>query len=206
MIKHHHAVLLLDEIEKAHFDMYNILLQIMDYGRLTDNNGRKADFRHVIIIMTTNAGADMMERNTYGFADQINTDESLVAIKRRFTPEFRNRLDAILQFGYLDPYVVGQIVDKNFNELQAQLKPHGIKATMTQGARKWLVENGYDKNMGARPMERLFNERIRKPLSEEILFSSNSEERTVSIGASQNKLTIKVKSSAVKSLVKQEGS
>ena len=176
----------------------------MDYGRLTDNNGRKADFRHVIIIMTTNAGAELLERNTYGFGDSSNIDESMTAIKHRFTPEFRNRLDAVLQFNYLEPSVVNQIVDKNLNELKAQLKPHNLKPVLSQSARTWLVEHGYDRVMGARPMERLFNEKIRKPLSEEILFSAKKGRRTVSITADKGELQVKIRGMEKKTLVKQD--
>jgi ATP-dependent Clp protease ATP-binding subunit ClpA len=193
IIKQPHAVLLLDEIEKAHFDMYNILLQVMDYGMLTDNNGRKADFRHVIIIMTTNAGADILEKNSFGFAAQNNSTESLMAVKKRFAPEFRNRLDSILQFNYLDAKVVSKIVDKNLKELSQQLKPHRIRVSLSKSAKQWLIEHGYDRSMGARPMERLFNEQIRKPLSEEILFGSTKSDRVASISVKANCLCIKIK-------------
>jgi ATP-dependent Clp protease ATP-binding subunit ClpA len=169
-IRHPHAVLLLDEIEKAHPDMFNILLQIMDYGMLTDNNGRKADFRHVIIIMTTNVGAELLERNVMGFGEQDNSSDSLVALKGMFTPEFRNRLDAVIQFKHLDEDVILKIVDKNIKEMQKQLGDKDIKLTLTTPAKRWLVEHGYDRNMGARPMERLIQEKIKKPLAEEILF------------------------------------
>ena len=203
--KNPHAVLLLDEIEKAHFDMYNILLQIMDYGMLTDNNGRKADFRHVIIIMTTNAGADMMEKNSFGFASQSNIDESISAVKRRFTPEFRNRLDAILQFNYLEAPTVSKIVEKNLRELTAQLKPHSLRVTLTRAAKQWLIENGYDRKMGARPMERLFNEQIRRPLSDEILFGHGGKEpRVVQVGVQDGKITIKVKPDSKKNLLNND--
>jgi ATP-dependent Clp protease ATP-binding subunit ClpA len=205
VIKQPHAVLLLDEIEKAHLDMYNILLQIMDYGRLTDNNGRKADFRHVIIIMTTNAGAELLERNSYGFAAQTNSSDSLGAVKRRFTPEFRNRLDSILQFNYLEPQVIAKIVDKNFKELCRQLKQHDIKITLTPSAKKWLINNGYDRKMGARPMERLFNEQIRKPLSEEILFGSVADStRSFSVTVHDGGLKIKAKSVKKKQLINKD--
>ncbi len=169
-IRHPHAVLLLDEIEKAHPDMFNILLQIMDYGMLTDNNGRKADFRHVIIIMTTNVGAELLERNVMGFNQQDNASDSLIALKNIFTPEFRNRLDAVIQFKHLDEDVILKIVDKNIKEMQKQLGDKDIKLTLTTPAKRWLVEHGYDRNMGARPMERLIQEKIKKPLAEEILF------------------------------------
>lgn len=167
--KHPHAVLLLDEIEKAHPDVYNILLQVMDYGRLTDNNGRTADFRHVMLIMTTNAGADQLERGIIGFADQDTHQESLGAIKRYFTPEFRNRLDAIIHFGYLDNLTVIKIVDKFIRELREQLKEKGVKMQISSAAKQWLAEQGYNDKLGARPMSRLIQEKIKTTLAEELL-------------------------------------
>ncbi len=196
IIKQPHAVLLLDEIEKAHMDMYNMLLQIMDYGMLTDNNGRKADFRHVIIIMTTNAGADLIERNTYGFNQQDHSEDGMGAIKNMFTPEFRNRLDSIVQFKHLETDVIGKIVDKNIKELQELLKVHNVKLSLSVQAKRWLVENGYNRTMGARPLERLIDREIKKPLADEILFGGLSTgQQQVNIGISGGSISIKVQQS-----------
>ncbi len=170
VIKKPHAVLLLDEIEKAHPDMFNVLLQVMDYGHLTDNNGRKADFRHVIILMTTNAGAEMLERNTIGFAEQDTHEDSNSAIKLMFSPEFRNRLDAIVQFKHLDATTIIKIVEKEMAELEQQLKEKEITLIMTREAKNWLAKEGYDRKMGARPLSRLIQERVKKPLADEMLF------------------------------------
>ncbi len=168
--KHPHAVLLLDEIEKAHPEVYNLLLQVMDHGTLTDNNGRKADFRNVILVMTTNAGAEQLARRSIGFADQDNTTDSMEVIKRMFTPEFRNRLDGIIQFRALTPETIGQVVDKFVMELEAQLEERGVTIDVDASARKWLAERGYDPVMGARPMTRVIREHLKKPLAEELLF------------------------------------
>lgn len=168
--KHPHAVLLLDEIEKAHPDVFNLLLQVMDHGTLTDTNGRKADFRHVILVMTTNAGAELLTRSSIGFNQQSHSADNLEAIKHCFTPEFRNRLDAIVTFNYLDPAVVAQVVDKFMLELEAQLEEKGVHLSVEPAARSWLADHGYDRFMGARPMARLIQEKIKKPLAEELLF------------------------------------
>lgn len=179
IIKHPYAVVLLDEIEKAHPELFNILLQVMDYGFLTDNNGRKADFRHAIIIMTTNAGAEDLERNTIGFSDQKNVDDNLGAIKGLFSPEFRNRLDAIVHFHHLDQAIVSRVVDKYIRELNEQLSEQHAHLEMTPQAKAWLVEHGYDRKMGARPMARLIQEKIKQPIAEEILFGKlGSNEKT----------------------------
>lgn len=170
VIKKPHAVLLLDEIEKAHPDMFNILLQVMDYGHLTDNNGRKADFRHVVILMTTNAGAHMLERNTMGFTDQDTQEDSHSAIKLMFSPEFRNRLDAVVQFKHLDSSTIIKIVEKEMGELELQLKEKGIALVVSREAKAWLALKGYDRKMGARPLSRLIQERVKKPLADELLF------------------------------------
>lgn len=170
VIKQPHAVLLFDEIEKAHPDIFNILLQIMDYGTLTDNNGRKADFRHVIIVMTSNAGAMSMERNVIGFSETDNADESLGDVKQVFSPEFRNRLDAIIQFKHLEKPTILKIVDKNINELQLQLDEHNVKLQVTSSAKKWFAEHGYDRHMGARPMARLIQQEVKQPIADELLF------------------------------------
>ena len=170
--KHPHAVLLLDEIEKAHPDVYNLLLQVMDHGTLTDNNGRKADFRNVIIVMTTNAGAEQMSRTSIGFANQDHSTDGMEAIKRGFSPEFRNRLDAIIQFAPLSPETVAHVVDKFLIELEAQLEEKKVTLKVDDAARKWLAARGCDPKMGARPMARTIQEYIKKPLAEELLFGS----------------------------------
>lgn len=170
VVKSPYAVLLLDEIEKAHPDVFNLLLQIMDHSVLTDTNGRKADFRHIILIMTSNAGASEIARNSMGFTRQDNTKDSLEIIKRQFTPEFRNRLDAIINFAPLDPQTIGLVVDKFIMELDEQLSQKGVTLIVEKSAREWLMEHGYDRMMGARPMERLIQEHIKKPLAEELLF------------------------------------
>jgi ATP-dependent Clp protease ATP-binding subunit ClpA len=170
IVKHPHAVLLLDEIEKAHSEVFNILLQVMDHGTLTDNNGRKSDFRNVVIVMTTNAGAEDMSRRSIGFSEQDNSSDGMEAIKRFFTPEFRNRLDAIVQFGSLDEATIGHVVDKFLIELEAQLEDKKVTLDVDESARQWLTINGYDPKMGARAMGRLIKEHIKKPLAEELLF------------------------------------
>jgi ATP-dependent Clp protease ATP-binding subunit ClpA len=168
--KHPHAVLLLDEIEKAHPDVFNLLLQVMDHGTLTDNNGRKADFRNVILVMTTNAGADQMSRPSVGFVHQDHLGDSLAVVKRAFTPEFRNRLDAIVQFGSLDEITIGHVVDKFIIELESQLEAKRVTIEIDELARAWLAKHGFDPMMGARPMARVIQEKIKRPLAEELLF------------------------------------
>jgi ATP-dependent Clp protease ATP-binding subunit ClpA len=168
--KNPHAVLLLDEIEKAHPDVFNLLLQVMDHGTLTDNNGRKADFRSVVIVMTTNAGASEMSRPSIGFTHQDHSSDGMEAIKKLFAPEFRNRLDAIIQFKPLDPAVITRVVDKFIYELEAQLQERGVTVDVADSAREWLAEHGFDAKMGARPMARIIQENIKKPLAEELLF------------------------------------
>jgi ATP-dependent Clp protease ATP-binding subunit ClpA len=172
--KHPHSVVLLDEIEKAHPEVFNILLQIMDHGTLTDNNGRKADFRNVIVVMTTNAGAESVSRRSVGFTEQDNSTDTMEAITRLFTPEFRNRLDAILQFESLSEEVVLTVVDKFLVELQSQLDDKRVTIDVDEEARRWLVTKGYDKHMGARPMARVIQEHIKKPLAERVLFGDLS--------------------------------
>lgn len=207
VLKHPHSVLLLDEVEKAHPDMFNILLQIMDYGMLTDNNGRKADFRHVIIIMTTNAGAEDMERNSVGFAAQGVDDDSMSAIKNMFSPEFRNRLDAIVSFKHLETPVVAKIVDKNMKELQAMLAKHDVQFSLSAAAKRWLVEKGYDRKMGARPMERLIQEKLKKPLADELLFGQlvNNAGAQVQVGVGPDGLKIKISAKRGAVLSKEAG-
>jgi ATP-dependent Clp protease ATP-binding subunit ClpA len=168
--KHPHSVLLLDEVEKAHPDVFNLLLQVMDHGTLTDNNGRKADFRHVVIVMTTNAGAFEMNRPSIGFTQQDHATDGMEAIRRLFSPEFRNRLDAIIQFSGLDPRTIQRVVDKMLVEVEAQLEQKGVQLHVDDSAREWLTRKGYDPKMGARPMARVIQEGIKRPLAEELLF------------------------------------
>jgi ATP-dependent Clp protease ATP-binding subunit ClpA len=165
-----HAVLLLDEIEKAHPDVFNILLQIMDYGKLTDHNGKTVDFRNVVLIMTTNAGASDLAKPAIGFARSARIGEDTEAINRMFTPEFRNRLDSIIPFSSLSPEVVAKVVDKFVMQLEEQLADRNVAIELSAAARKWLVERGYDQNFGARPLGRVIQEHIKKPLAEELLF------------------------------------
>ena len=170
ILKNPHAVLLFDEVEKAHPDVFNLLLQVMDHGTLTDNNGRKADFRNIILVMTTNAGAELMDRSSIGFTKQDHSTDGMEAIKRIFSPEFRNRLDAIIQFKPLDPETIGHVVDKFVIELEAQLEPKGVTIEVDTAGRRWLAQRGYDPKMGARPMARIIQEHIKRPLAEELLF------------------------------------
>ncbi|OBU07448.1 ATP-dependent Clp protease ATP-binding subunit ClpA [Morganella psychrotolerans] len=170
VIKNPHSVVLLDEIEKAHPDVFNLLLQVMDNGTLTDNNGRKADFRNVILVMTTNAGVRETQRKSIGFTEQDNSTDAMAEIKRVFTPEFRNRLDGIIWFNALSKPVIAQVVDKFIVELQAQLDAKGVSIEVSARARSWLAEKGYDPAMGARPMARLIQDKLKKPLANELLF------------------------------------
>ncbi|MDA8361920.1 MAG: ATP-dependent Clp protease ATP-binding subunit ClpA [Gammaproteobacteria bacterium] len=168
--KHPHAVLLLDEIEKAHPGVFNLLLQVMDHGTLTDNNGRKADFRHVILVMTTNAGAEQLSKKGMGFMPGEKTGDEGLAIQQTFTPEFRNRLDAVISFKPLSPQTIAHVVDKFIVELEGQLEEKGVNIEVDASARAWLARHGYDAAMGARPMARLIQDRIKKPLANELLF------------------------------------
>lgn len=172
VIKHPYSVLLLDEIEKAHPDVFNVLLQVMDNGTLTDNNGRKADFRNVILVMTTNAGARETERKSIGLIQQDNSSDAMGEVKKLFTPEFRNRLDNVIWFNHLSSEVIHQVVDKFIVELQVQLDQKGVSLEVSQPARNWLAETGYDRSMGARPMARVIQENLKKPLASELLFGS----------------------------------
>ncbi|MFN4148745.1 MAG: AAA family ATPase, partial [Rhodocyclaceae bacterium] len=165
-----HAVLLLDEIEKAHPDIFNILLQVMDHGTLTDNNGRKADFRNIVIIMTTNAGAEALQKTTIGFTTSKQPGDEMADIKRMFSPEFRNRLDAIVSFKPLDSAIILRVVDKFLMQLEAQLHEKKVEALFTDQLRAWLAEKGFDPLMGARPMARLIQDTIRAALADELLF------------------------------------
>jgi ATP-dependent Clp protease ATP-binding subunit ClpA len=168
--KHPHAVLLLDEIEKAHPDVFNLLLQVMDHGTLTDNNGRKADFRNLVLVMTTNAGAEETSRRSIGFTEQDHSSDGMEVLKRHFAPEFRNRLDAVVQFASLGSETIASVVDKFLFELEQQLVEKKVALSVDADARVWLAEKGYDRQMGARPMTRIIQNHIKKPLANEILF------------------------------------
>ncbi len=195
--KHPHCVLLLDEIEKAHPDVFNLLLQVMDHGTLTDNNGRKADFRNVVIVMTTNAGAQEMSRSSIGFTSQDHTSDGMEVIKRIFTPEFRNRLDAIIQFSGLSQEHIAKVVDKFIFELEGQLQEKHVTLVIEPEARVWMAEHGYDPKMGARPMARLIQEEIKKPLAEELLFGKLVNGGTVRVDVSEGKLLFDIEEPAV---------
>jgi ATP-dependent Clp protease ATP-binding subunit ClpA len=192
IIKHPHAVLLLDEIEKAHPDVFNLLLQVMDHGTLTDNNGRRADFRSVVLVMTTNAGAEQMSRRSIGFSIQDHSTDGMEIIKRAFTPEFRNRLDAIIQFKPLDPGTIGHVVDKFLIELEAQLDEKKVSLDVDDEARAWLAERGYDPKMGARPMARVLKESIKKPLAEELLFGRLANGGAVHVTVKDGELALEI--------------
>ena len=190
--KHPHCVLLLDEIEKAHPDVFNLLLQVMDHGTLTDNNGRKADFRHVTIVMTTNAGAQEMSRPSIGFTQQDNASDGMEAVRRLFSPEFRNRLDAIIQFAPLDAATIERVVEKLLVEVEAQLEQKRVMLTIDEAARRWIAQKGYDPKMGARPMARLIQDHIKRPLAEELLFGRlvNGGQVRVSLAADGDGLSL----------------
>ncbi len=188
VIKHPHAVVLLDEIEKAHPDIFNLLLQVMDNGTLTDNNGRKADFRNVIVVMTTNAGVSETVKKSIGLIQQDNSTDAMVEIKKVFTPEFRNRLDNIIWFNSLSEEVIHQVVDKFIVELQAQLDSRSVSLEISEEARNWLAKKGYDKAMGARPMGRMIQDNLKKPLANELLFGALVDGGTVKITLVDDKL------------------
>ena len=188
--KHPHSVLLLDEIEKAHPDVFNILLQVMDHGTLTDNNGRKADFRNVAVVMTTNAGAEQRHRRSMGFTPQDHSPDAMEAISKTFSPEFRNRLDAIVEFDQLDRSIIGRIVDKFIFELENQLEEKRVTLELTAPAREWLAEHGFDATMGARPMARVIQEHIKRPLADELLFGSLAGGGHVIIQAGADGITL----------------
>ncbi|MEM8844200.1 MAG: ATP-dependent Clp protease ATP-binding subunit ClpA [Pseudomonadota bacterium] len=192
ILKAPHCVLLLDEIEKAHPDVFNLLLQVMDHGTLTDANGRKVDFRNVILVMTTNAGAQEISRSTVGFTDQDHSSDGMEVIKRMFTPEFRNRLDAIIQFGELDQKTIGSVVDKFIAQMESQLSEKKVDLIFDEEARVWVGKEGYDPQMGARPMARVLQEHIKRPLSEEILFGGLAKGGTVRVSVKDNKLHLEI--------------
>jgi ATP-dependent Clp protease ATP-binding subunit ClpA len=179
-------VLLLDEIEKAHPNLFNILLQVMDHATLTDNNGRKADFRNVILVMTTNAGAQEMSRASIGFTKQDHSTDGMEVINKQFSPEFRNRIDAIIQFASLDHHSVKRVVDKLVVELEAKLDSNDVTLELDDAAREWIAARGYDPKMGARPMARIIQEQIKRPLAEELLFGSLADGGHVKITVGSN--------------------
>ena len=190
--KQPHAVLLLDEIEKAHPEVFNLLLQVMDHGTLTDNNGKKADFRNVIIVMTTNAGAERLGRSSMGFTQQDHLGDEIKEINRMFSPEFRNRLDAIIGFKHLDENTIGHVVDKFILELEAQLADRNVAIELEQEARAWLAKKGYDPTMGARPMARLIQEQIKRPLADELLFGRLANGGDVKVALKDDQLVFNI--------------
>ncbi|NQV60057.1 MAG: AAA family ATPase, partial [Alphaproteobacteria bacterium] len=188
-----HAVLLLDEIEKAHPDLFNILLQIMDYGKLTDHNGKHVDFRNVVLIMTTNAGAAEMSKMAIGFGRDMQVGADEEAINRLFTPEFRNRLDATISFSALPPEVISKVVDKFIGELSAQLGERKVSISISDAARDWLAEKGYDKLYGARPLGRIIQDKVKKPLADELLFGKLAKGGQVTVDMADGKLSFEFK-------------
>jgi ATP-dependent Clp protease ATP-binding subunit ClpA len=190
VVKHPHAVVLLDEIEKAHPDVFNILLQVMDRGTLTDTNGREANFKNVVLVMTTNAGAAVAARRTIGFVHQDHSTDAMEILKKAFTPEFRNRIDAIIQFKALDMEHILRVVDKFLIELEAQLHEKHVSLSAGPDARRWLAENGFDPMMGARPMARIIQYSIKRPLADELLFGKLAEGGRVDISVRDNKLAL----------------
>jgi len=204
--KHPHCVLLLDEIEKAHPEVFNLLLQVMDHGTLTDNNGRKADFRHVIIVMTTNAGTLEMGRASIGFTQQDHASDGMDAIRRLFSPEFRNRLDAIIQFAPLDGPTIERVVDKLVIEIEAQLEQKAVTLSIDDAARRWIAARGYDPKMGARPMARVLQEHVKRPLAEELLFGrlTGGGSVLVTLAADGESLALDVRPAKTPELLRQE--
>ncbi len=203
--QHPHAVLLLDEIEKAHPDLFNILLQVMDHGKLTDHNGKHVDFRNVVLIMTTNAGASDLAKEAIGIGRDKREGDDEEAIKNLFTPEFRNRLDSTIAFESLPPEIVELVVDKFIIQLEAQLEDRGVTFDLDEAARKWLVREGYDERFGARPMARVIQENIKKPLADELLFGKLERGGVVKVGAADGKLTLDVTPAKVKKKPKSGG-
>ena len=203
--QHPHAVLLLDEIEKAHPDLFNILLQVMDHGKLTDHNGKTVDFRNIILIMTTNAGASDMAKEAIGFGREVRQGEDDDAIKRLFTPEFRNRLDATITFAGLTPEIVGRVVEKFVMQLEAQLADRNVTIELSSAAKEWLAERGYERLFGARPLGRVIQEHIKKPLAEELLFGKLVKGGAVKVTMKDNKLEFEITEAALPALPKPEG-
>ena len=195
IVKHPHCVLLLDEIEKAHPDVYNVLLQIMDRGALTDTNGREANFKNVIVVMTTNAGAQTAARRTIGFVDQNHASDAMEVIRKAFTPEFRNRLDAIVQFGALDFEHILRVVDKFLIELEVQLQEKHVSLDVDSEARKWLAEHGFDPQMGARPMARVIQDNVKRALADELLFGKLADGGKVRLTVRDDQLKVETEAS-----------
>ena len=185
-----HAVLLLDEIEKAHGDVFNVLLSVMDHGKLTDNNGKASDFRHVILLMTSNVGARDLARRQVGFHGGRDVGEADREFKRMFSPEFRNRLDARISFDMLSPSIMVRVVDKFVRELNEQLSERNVSLTVTDAAREWLAEKGYDPENGARPLARVIQDEVKRPLSEELLFGKLEHGGKANLDAQDGKLTL----------------
>jgi ATP-dependent Clp protease ATP-binding subunit ClpA len=197
--KNPHCVLLLDEIEKAHPDVFNLLLQVMDHGTLTDNNGRHADFRNVILVMTTNAGAQEMARSSIGFSEQDHSTDGMEIIKKSFTPEFRNRLDVIVQFGSLGRETIRTVVDKFLVEMQVQLDAKNVALKVEESAVDWFQQHGYSESMGARPMGRLIQDKLKKAIAEDILFGKLSNGGgEVIVSANDDQISLKILSQAEK--------
>jgi ATP-dependent Clp protease ATP-binding subunit ClpA len=190
--QHPHSVLLLDEIEKAHPDVFNILLQIMDHGKLTDHNGRKVDFRNTILIMTSNAGASDMAKSAIGFGRDKREGEDTVAIERIFSPEFRNRLDAVISFASLGRKIITKVVEKFVLQLEAQLMDRNVTFELSQKAAEWLGEKGYDEKMGARPLARVIQEEIKKPLADELLFGKLARGGIVKVDLKNNVISLEI--------------
>src|SRR5690606_3449106 len=191
IVKTPHCVLLLDEIEKAHPDIFNILLQVMDRGVLTDTNGREANFRNVVLVMTTNAGAQQAARRTIGFVEQNHSTDAMETIRRAFSPEFRNRLDAIVQFHGLDFEHILRVVDKFIIELETQLQEKHVSLNVDAQARRWLAEHGFDPQMGARPMARVLQEKVKRPLADELLFGHLAAGGRVDVGVHEGDLVVR---------------
>ncbi|MDH2325729.1 ATP-dependent Clp protease ATP-binding subunit ClpA [Cereibacter sp. SYSU M97828] len=202
--QHPHCVLLLDEMEKAHPDVYNILLQVMDHGKLTDHNGRQVDFRNVILIMTSNAGASEMQKSAIGFGRDRRTGEDTAAIERTFTPEFRNRLDAVISFAPLGKEVILQVVEKFVLQLEAQLMDRGVHIELTPAAAVWLGDKGYDDKMGARPLGRVIQENIKKPLAEELLFGKLVKGGVVKVAVKDDKIELQIEEPSSPRITKQK--
>ncbi|MDG1203458.1 MAG: ATP-dependent Clp protease ATP-binding subunit ClpA [SAR86 cluster bacterium] len=198
VVKQPYSVVLLDEIEKAHPDIFNILLQVMDAGVLTDNNGRKADFRNVILIMTTNIGAEMLSKRNIGFNDQSNESDAMNSLNKLFSPEFRNRLDEVIQFDYLNKKIILSVVDKFLTRLQAQLDKRNVELEISKSVSEWIAENGYDRDMGARPMERFIASNIKKPLVDKLLFGDLKAGGLIKIDMVKGALKFTEKKSKVK--------
>jgi ATP-dependent Clp protease ATP-binding subunit ClpA len=190
--QHPQCVLLLDEIEKAHPDVFNILLQVMDHGTLTDHNGRSVDFRNVVLIMTSNAGAAEQAKSAIGFGRDRREGEDTAAIERTFTPEFRNRLDAVISFGTLPKEVILQVVEKFVLQLEAQLMDRNVTIELTRPAAEWLADKGYDDRMGARPLGRVIQEHIKKPLAEELLFGKLAKGGNVKVGVKDGEIDLRI--------------